>query len=769
MDNSTKIDTSVSGKRKYNIVSPEQPKKPKLDEAADSASPKKLDAIVGPLDVELDLAHFSLLPRTKQFFEQLAGLLTCKLKADGKYKEVRSREEVLLKPKYDSFGTSPQQEGNDFMTVDEVRKDASIKKEAFDKLLTSVATTQGLNPEEVVLVDGEPIEKEWGAYKVLTLAALKSEERSREKTNDEYNGNAKFLCDVGRATIVCRTEQQIANVIDSLWSIHGVDVVRMKNRFAHPTYTGIRDILINLEVENHIFEVQVHLADLLANDSKSNGHRFYEFFRDYFVGTIESYRKRMEIFHRLGHAVRTGDISAGVRAILEGTDTEKLEALEEITNADVFAGLELNLMAKKRLLALEMRKGNDERILERISSIAYIYSKRGAYTMSLEWYQRALDGRKASLGREHSKTYSTANKMANVYSYQGDHETALEWYHKALDGRETSLGHRHPKTLGTVNKIANVYSFQGKHEKALEWYQRALDGIQSLLGEEHPKTLAIVNNMANQYKFQGDLKKALEWYQRALEVREASLGKGHPDTLATVNNMAGVYSEQGEYAKALQGFQRALDGREASLGKEHPNTLATVNNLAGVYREQRDYKKALEWYQRALDGRVTSLGKTHPRTLATVDDMADVYLEQRDYTRALEWYQRVLDGKEASLGRNDPKTLSTVNKIANAYSFKRDHERALEWYQRALDGREASLGRNHPSTLDTVNNMANVYRNQGKYNRAREWYQRALEGREAFLGKDHPKTMATIKNMILLEGRLARYQASKELTHDANK
>jgi tetratricopeptide (TPR) repeat protein len=334
--------------------------------------------------------------------------------------------------------------------------------------------------------------------------------------------------------------------------------------------------------------------------------------------------------------------------------------------------------------------------------------------------------------------------LDNMGNYRG----ALEWYQRALDGKEKTLGKNHPSTLNTVHNMASVFLKQGEYEKALEWYQRALDGKEKTLGKDHPFTLDTVNNMANVFQNQGEYEKALEWYQRALDGCEKTLGKDHPSTLNIVNNMANVFNNQGEYEKALEWYQRALDGKERTLGKDHPSTLDTVNNMASVFLKQGEYEKALEWYQRALDGYEKTLGKNHPSTLNTVNNMASVFLKQGEYEKALEWYQRALDGKERTLGKDHPYTLDTVNNMAIVFRSQGEYEKALEWYQRALDGCEKTLGKDHPSTLNTVNNMAIVFENQGEYEKALEWYQRALDGKEKMLGKDHPDTLTTRRNMI---------------------
>eukprot|EP00531_Pseudo-nitzschia_arenysensis_P012157 CAMPEP_0116128774 /NCGR_PEP_ID=MMETSP0329-20121206/7552_1 /TAXON_ID=697910 /ORGANISM="Pseudo-nitzschia arenysensis, Strain B593" /LENGTH=66 /DNA_ID=CAMNT_0003622961 /DNA_START=105 /DNA_END=302 /DNA_ORIENTATION=- len=60
-------------------------------------------------EFELDLSDFALSERTEDFFDNVAGLLRCKQKADETYEKVGTG--VLNDPTYDSFGKSPMQEG----------------------------------------------------------------------------------------------------------------------------------------------------------------------------------------------------------------------------------------------------------------------------------------------------------------------------------------------------------------------------------------------------------------------------------------------------------------------------------------------------------------------------------------------------------------------------------------------------------------------------------------------------------------------------------
>jgi len=87
-------------------------------------------------------------------------------------------------------------------------------------------------------------------------------------------------------------------------------------------------------VGDHVFEVQVHLLGLVA--LKGEAHDYYNYFREYFVGTDESYKKRMEVFGLLGEAVwgEGRDIEGGILEILKGEDNDKLRALEAFGSND---------------------------------------------------------------------------------------------------------------------------------------------------------------------------------------------------------------------------------------------------------------------------------------------------------------------------------------------------------------------------------------------------------------------------------------------------
>jgi tetratricopeptide (TPR) repeat protein len=408
---------------------------------------------------------------------------------------------------------------------------------------------------------------------------------------DDYKGDYTKLCDVVRCSIVASSEEQLALFLTSLLEgrVESVAIVRLKNRFKYPMFTGIRDCLINVNISlpdgvAHVGEVQLHLAPILA--LKGRCHEYYDFFREFFVGNDASYKLRLDVFERLGSINDTIDttIEDKIREILSGSDINKLEALDEISSESVLGDGDLSKLTNIRLMELAKEASGEE---------------------SEEFLLRTM-------------------KVAHAHQGMGEFDNALELCEKCLYTRERILGGDHPETLGTVGDIAYVYYSKEEYDKSLELFRRCLEGRMRVLGEEHPDTLTAMNKMARVYHYKGDLDTALEMLGRALAGYEAVLGKDDPTTLRTVNNIASLLDDKGDFETAIVMYRRCLEGTESALGRDHPNTLGTLNNMAIAYRNSGDYETALKILKRCAKGYEVVLGKEHPYTLQSVGNAKDV-------------------------------------------------------------------------------------------------------------------------------------------------
>jgi len=139
--------------------------------------------------------------------------------------------------------------------------------------------------------------------------------------------------DVARSTIVVDTEEQLSGVFTYL--LDKCDVVRLKNRFARPSFNGYRDALFNLAVAlpdrpPHIVEVQVHLSPIL--EKKAEAHEYYAFFRRHFHGNMASCDDCMRLLDECldgvgGHTLFSVKMLEDVAL---SSDVAKLDALADL-------------------------------------------------------------------------------------------------------------------------------------------------------------------------------------------------------------------------------------------------------------------------------------------------------------------------------------------------------------------------------------------------------------------------------------------------------
>ena len=107
-------------------------------------------------------------------------------------------------------------------------------------------------------------------------APTKGEERICEKTCTDYGGDCRRIVDAARGSIICETLAELAAAIRVLLADGpgAPMVLRVKDRLSEPASGGYRDVMLNMEVEGHVCELQLHLAKLIT--IKSKAHRVYQ-------------------------------------------------------------------------------------------------------------------------------------------------------------------------------------------------------------------------------------------------------------------------------------------------------------------------------------------------------------------------------------------------------------------------------------------------------------------------------------------------------------
>ena len=216
------------------------------------------------------------------------------------------------------------------MTLDDVYEAAKAAEPPFQRTMRGIAKGAGLDPDERVLFEDEPLPVDRHHtpiqyFKRLLFAPPKGRARCDEKIETEYGGEARRLVDVVRCSIVVDTEGQLISVAEALArggdgsvALDGgairtaggdvYEVVRLKNRFKEPLFNGYRDALYSVRVQIapgvwHVCEMQLHLAAVIAH--KEHTHVYYEFFRSHFGGNMSAADDKMKQLLEIGESGAT--------------------------------------------------------------------------------------------------------------------------------------------------------------------------------------------------------------------------------------------------------------------------------------------------------------------------------------------------------------------------------------------------------------------------------------------------------------------------------
>jgi len=631
----------------------------------------------------------------------------------------------------------------------------------FEMLVRQICSDSGMDPDERIKDCPEKAPNQHLGMKRMQMGPLKRQERSEEKVRDDYGGDFGKLFDIVRASILCNNASQIVLCVEALRRRPGCTIVRIKNRFRHPLFTGYRDMLVLLQLEGgpdgkdcpHVCELQLHLAEIAA--LKAQSHGLYEYFRCYFRGSTEAVDARLQNVLSLAQE-GDGDMRITTRRILREGDIAELKRLENLFGD---MGLwELSEIPTRRILQLREHVCGPHHLdtLITLGHLAILMTKLNNLSEAELFYRRALEGKEKMLGPNHPDTLITVGNLALLMQSQNRLDEAEAFYRRALEGKEKTLGAHHENTLNTVGNLGILMEKRNKLPEAEEYYRRALEGKEKALGLEHPNTLRTVGNLGSLMGKQGRYPEAEVYCRRAVEGKEKALGLEHPSTLTAVGNLGALLEWQDKLSESEAYCRRALKGKEKSLGPDHPSTLNAVGNLGSLMEKQDKFSDAELYYRRALEGQEKALGREHPSTLIGVGNLGTLMEKQDRLSEAEEYYRRALEGEEKVLGHDHPNTLRTMGSLGTLMEKQDRCPEAEAYYRRALEGEEKTLGQENASTLSTVGKLGDLMVKQGKSSEAQIYYRRVLQWQESNLGHDHPDTLesaTTVSRLGELEGR----------------
>ena len=503
-------------------------------------------------------------PGVAHFLQHVVKLYAIKLKVDDAVEQHLPRN---FMSQYDIFTQTDRMKQvsldgrSEQLALEDVMEAAVAAQPVFNETMCKLVEAIGLDPNAVVWFNGKPLAKNDGkgkAYCRLMIGPLKGEIRCREKACHDYQGNYGQLVDVVRCSVILDTEEQLISMTQLL--LESGRVIRLKNRFRYPLFTGYRDALFNILVTipngvEHVCEVQAHLVPIIF--CKAASHEMYNLFRSIFPGRDVSIKQHIDAVVEFATVELKGVIGPTKVASIEGQDSrvivqniihsdneKKLDALATLlkisnsNNQELLHLVEAKLTELAGLRKREMTKEEDIEeainevgksmidlaLLRREVASAEALRAEADFLGAKRLYEKVLAGYQEVPGEELSVA-ATYSNLGFVDRSQGKNEEARANYQKALDIRLKKLGQDHIDVAATYNDLGDVEEADDEHEKAKTYYQKALEIQVKVFGQNHVAVADAEDSLGLLVQSQGNYEEAEAHFQKALVIYVNELGE----------------------------------------------------------------------------------------------------------------------------------------------------------------------------------------------------------------------------------------------------
>jgi tetratricopeptide (TPR) repeat protein len=467
-------------------------------------------------------------------------------------------------------------------------------------------------------------------YVDAKIVELKPRDRANEKAREEYllrqpGPPETWLYDVLRASLTCKTIKQLESV--NKYLSKKAHIVQVKNRFAHPAYSGYRDLLYHVyldwQYKEGVFfvaEIQVHHKDV-ANLEKMFGlMNHYAYFRQCFAGPARSV---VDTLRDLDMLLKHGTIDDDVMAkILESEDPDQLAMFGKLFDQKLEDYDRCLQIYSRVLTLLESTIGEIHPSTASVyQEIGLVQAKKGHYDNALRSLSKCLEIQEEVFGTYSPEVAITRSYLGNTICQRGDdgdelmeHRGALQQYRKALVIRERCLGEDHLDVAGSYQNIGESLCSLGDFQGALAAYRESLSILESLLGENHADVAASHSMLGKVLHQGGDFEGAIEEYNMALAIREEVFGKTHQMTAQSHTEIGILLCEVEDYDEAETRHRKALRIRETIINKESPEAAESHFYIGYTLNQKGDYAAALEAHKQAYAIRKKIFSKKHPLT-----------------------------------------------------------------------------------------------------------------------------------------------------------
>lgn len=432
----------------------------------------------------------------ESFFAHLKAFFEHKRQIDALWESLGCERIQNIDPIENVGARQSSTNGAPVESVDDLYHAATQAKPAFEMLMRRTCKTADI------------------AASNLKLAPLKGIARALEKASHEYadkqGSPLSWVSDVVRCSVICDDEHEAVAFFEVLKQAAGVKIVKLNNRFKHPTPAGFRDINVKISVEpavvapalssefsqavQHVCEIQVHLRPLALFSKEKHSHRFYKFFRHYFRGEWSEVSEQSRALESLLE-VGTGSLHAAVQLMLENSeakeDSQNGNATRSSATLDALAQLADETLGMSGIAAKLYQRlaANlaEEHGTKRHVSVGIARMKQGHALLQLNRNNDAIDAFKAALValQTHPQNYVVCSTgLGQALMRRGDLDAASRTYAQALGLLKQTKMERYAGVVLCARMQLHIT--KGLYDEALDDISVAEGKLKELVSSEGP-------------------------------------------------------------------------------------------------------------------------------------------------------------------------------------------------------------------------------------------------------------------------------------------
>jgi CHAT domain-containing protein/Tfp pilus assembly protein PilF len=413
---------------------------------------------------------------------------------------------------------------------------------------------------------------------------------------------------------------------------------------------------------------------------------------------------------------------------------------------------ELSVRSDEQYYAKHPQAYDRHSLASKLWSLALAYYKLSRYDEALPVFERALEIYIQTPGPAAVNAHAQiTDKLGDIYSKRGEYKKSIQFYEQARALR-AKLNEPAKEALSLVN-IGTGYWSLGEYARALGYFEKSLF-LSETVDDRSSAALAL-QNIGGLNSNLGNFEAAQKSYNDAIAI----YGDLHSDEEQSdvYVKMGQLQRQTGHFAEAAKFLGLALTLREKLAA---PDLLFDVyNNLGLVHFDQKNYLEAEKEFQRAYTIQ-TDLGNRSEQARA-LEYLSAAHFWLHDITRsskearqALALWQEIGDAEGI---------IRALESVGYRYKYQGEWDKAKQHFQQAVD--LAHKTESKSLEADSQSALADVLWSQGQTHAALEDYRGILAVYES-LG-DLPKQAATRNNLGFLLRSRGEYAAAEKEFHAA--